>query len=160
MASELRSTDIARRLGLPRPTRTLNILAALVWHVGGLVLLFKGGSLLMEAAALEPDHSWPWVAGAAGTLLGGLKAKLVFIRSCRRNLDRIASLENPRIWQFFSPRFFAALAAMILAGVTLSRAAKGSYPCLLGVATLDLGIAVALLASGSAYWKAKAFASA
>jgi hypothetical protein len=139
--------------------RTLNVLAALVWYVGGVVLLFKGGSLLLEAAALRPDQGWPWVAGAGGLLLGGLKAKLVFNRSCQRNLDRIARLENPRIWQFFSPRFFVALAAMIATGVSLSRLAQGSYPFLLGVATLDLGIAVALLASGSAYWKAKAFAS-
>lgn len=138
---------------LATSARTLNVLAALIWYVGGIVLLLKGSSLLMEAETLDPDRGWPWLAAATGVLLGGLKAKLVFLRSCRRNLDRIAQLESPRIWQFFSGRFFVALAAMILVGVTLSRLAHNNYLLLIGVAILDLGIGVALLASGYAYAK-------
>jgi hypothetical protein len=136
--------------------RSLKILAALVWYVGGAVLLLKGSSLLLEANALRPGQVWPWLAAVVALLLGGLKAKLLFTRSCHRNLDRIAALDRPRVWQFFSPGFLAALAVMITAGATLSRLAHDNYPFLIGVAILDIGIAIALLGSSYVFWKRKA----
>ncbi len=138
-------------------TRSLKIIAALVWHVGGMVLLLKGGSLLVEAEALKPGEGWPWLAAVAGLFLGGLKAKFLFNRSCQRNLDRIAALNRPRVWQFFKPWFFVVLTVMILVGVTLSRLAHNNYPFLIGVARLDLGIGIALLGSSYVFWKQKAF---
>ena len=138
--------------------RTLHILAALVWHAGGIVLLLKGGSLLVEAQALEPGQVWPWLAAILALFLGGLKARFIFGKSIKRNLARIAALDRPRIWQFFSPGFFVALAAMILAGASLSSLARGNYRSLIAVATLDLAIAVALLGSSIVYWQQKAFA--
>jgi hypothetical protein len=138
--------------------RSLHILAALVWYAGGMVLLIKGGSLLVEAEALEPDRIWPWLAGVLGLLLGGLKARFIFGRSIKRNLARIAALDRPRVWQFFSPGFLVALAVMIAAGASLSRLAQGSYPFLIAVAVLDLAIAVALLGSSAVYWQQRAFA--
>jgi hypothetical protein len=137
--------------------RTLNILAAFVWYVGGTVLLLKGGSLLAEAIALRPGHPWPWLAVGSALLLGGLKAKYLFSRSCDRNLARIAALEQPRVWQFFKPGFFAALALMIFAGATLSRLAHNHYALLLAVGTLDLALATALLGSSYVFWRRKAF---
>ena len=137
-------------------TRSLRILAALVWYGGGVILLLKGTSLLVEADALRPEQGWPWLAGVGGLFLGGLKAKFLFSKSCQKNLDRIAALKQPRLWQFFSPRFFAALAVMVLAGATLSRLAHNNYPFLIGVATLDLGIGIALLGSGHLFWKREA----
>ncbi len=138
--------------------RTLHILAALVWYAGGIVLLLKGGSLLAEAEALEPERLWPWLAGIFGLCLGGLKARFIFGRSIKRNLARIAALDPRRVWQFFSPGFFVALAVMIAAGASLSRLAEGSYPFLIAVGVLDLSIAVALLGSSIVYWQRKAFA--
>ena len=137
--------------------RSLNFLAALVWYAGGIVLVLKGGSLLAEAAALGPGLAWPWVAVGVALLAGGLKARFLFSRNCEKNLARIAALEQPRIWQFFRPGFFAALAAMILAGATLSRLAHGRYAMLVSVAALDLALAVALLGSSSVFWREKAF---
>jgi len=138
-------------------TRSLRILAALVWYVGGTLLLLKGSSLLVEADALKPGEGWPWLAAVAGLFLGGLQGKFLFNRSCQRNLDRIAALDRPRVWQFFRPGFFATLTVMILVGVTLSRLAHNNYPFLIGVAILDLGIAIALLGSSHVFWKQKAF---
>ncbi len=140
-------------------TRSLKILTALVWYVGGIILLLKGGSLLVEADALKPGQDWPWLAAAAGLFLGGLKAKFLFNKSCEKNLDRIAALERPKLWQFFRPRFFVALTVMILAGATLSRLAHNNYPFLIGVAILDLDIAIALIGSSYVFWKHKAFSS-
>ena len=132
---------------------SLKVLAAVVWYIGGMALLLKGGSLLVEAAALKPGGSWPWMAAGGGLLIGGLKAKFLFARSCRNNLDRISALDRPRLWQFYSPGFFLALAVMILTGATLSRMAHGNYLFLIGVAALDLAIAMALLGSSYIFWK-------
>ena len=138
-------------------TRSLKILVALVWYVGGTILLLKGRSLLIEADALKPEEGWPWLAAVAGLFLGGLKAKFLFNRSCQRNLDRIAALNRPRVWQFFRPGFFVILTVMILIGATLSRLAHNNYPFLIGVAMLDIGIGIALLGSSYVFWKQKAF---
>ena len=138
-------------------TSRLKIIAALVWYVGGIVLLLKGGGLLVEADALKPEQDWLWLAAVAGLFLGGLKAKFLFSKSCQKNLDRIAALDRPRIWQFFRPGFLVFLTVMILTGATLSRLAHNNYPFLIGVAILDLGIAIALLGSSYVFWKQKAF---
>ena len=125
---------------LTTSTRNLKALAALVWLVGAMVLLLKGVSLLAEAAALRPGLPWPWVAMGTALVFGGLKARFIFGKSCEHNLARIAALDPPRIWQFFKPGFFVALAIMILAGAALSRVAHNHYVLLLGVAVLDLGM--------------------
>ena len=137
--------------------RTLNVLAALVWCLGGVILLLKGGTLLAESASLFPGPAWPWVAAGAGLLLGAAKGRFLFSRSCRNNLARISSLRHPRIWQFFSPGFFVLLFLMIIAGVFLSRWAHTSFPALIGVVVLDLAIGAALLASSRVFWQQKAF---
>jgi hypothetical protein len=139
--------------------RSLKALSALVWYGGGIVLLLKGGSLLTEAAALRPGLAWPWFAVGTALLFGGLKARFLFSKSCGRNLARIAALDQPRIWQFFEPGFFVALVVMIVAGAILSRLAHNHYSLLLGVAVLDLGIAIALLGSSHVFWRDKAFAT-
>ena len=140
--------------------RRLKILAALVWYVGGIVLLLKGSSLLVEAEALRPEQNWPWLAVFAGLFLGSLKAKYLFSRSCRKNLDRIAALEQPKLWQFYRPGFFAMLTLMILFGATLSKLAHNNYPFLISVGTLDLSLAIALLASSYFFWTDKTFGPA
>jgi len=121
------------------------------------LLLFKGRSLLVEADALKPEEGLPWLAAVAGISLGGLKAKFLFNKSCQRNLDRIAALDRPKVWQLFRPGFFLVLTVMILVGVTLSRLAHNNYPFLIGVAILDLGIGIALIGSSYVFWKKKVF---
>ena len=121
-------------------------------------MLQKGIELLIEAESMNPGLAWPWVAGFVGIALGGLKAKYLFTNSIKKNLIRIDGLSKPKIWQFFSPKFFAALTLMILAGVTLSRMSHDNYPFLIVVAILDLGIAIALLGSSYVFWTQKAFA--
>jgi len=69
------------------PTHNLKILAALVWYTGGVVLLLKGTSLLREAETLRPGQIWTWIAVAAGLLIGSVKARFLFSKSCRKNLD-------------------------------------------------------------------------
>ena len=137
--------------------RTLNVLAALVWCLGGVILLVKGGKLLAGAASLFPGSVWPWVAAVAGLSLGAVRGKFLFSRSCKNNLARISSLRHPKIWQFFSPGFFVLLFLMIAAGAVLSRLAHTSFPALIGVVVLDLAVGAALLASSRVFWQQKAF---
>jgi hypothetical protein len=136
----------------------LRTLAALVWYIGAAVLILKGSSLLAEAHDLQPGRFWPAIAVAAGLLIGGLKGILLFTKSCHKNLDRIAGLAEPKLWQFFRPGFFLALALMISAGATLSRLAHGHFKGLIAVAILDLSIGTALLLSSYVFWKRKTLA--
>lgn len=140
----------------PSTVRNLNLLAAFVWSAGGVVLLFKGGGLLMGSVSLFPGTFWPWVAAVAGVLLGTAKGKIIFSNTCRKNLNRISRLTRPRIWQFFSPRFFLLLCVMIGSGIILSRLAYTSLAVLIGVAVLDLAVGTALLASSHVFWREKA----
>lgn len=132
--------------------RTLKILAAIVWIVGGIVLLVKGFSLLAEANELRAGRYWPPLAVAAGLLIGGLKARYLFGKACHKNLARIDALDRPMIWEFYRPWFFLFLATMILVGASLSRLAHGNYPFLIAVAALDFSLATALLVSSRVFW--------
>jgi len=138
-------------------SRTLKILAAITWYIGGIILVFKGSSLLIEADALKPEQNWTWPAIVIGLLIGGLKAKYLFNKSCKKNLTRIDFLSKPKVWQFFRPGFFLFLAIMIVTGVTLSRAAHNNYIFLISIAILDISIATALIGSSYVFWKEKAF---
>jgi hypothetical protein len=133
--------------------RTLKFLAGMAWHIGGLVLFLKARSLLLEAESLNDAQIWPQLVVGTAVILGTVKARYLFVKSCRENMVRIEGLERPYLWQFFRPGFFAALAVMITAGATLSRLAHGNHPFLLTVASLDLSIAVALLGSSFVFWQ-------
>ena len=132
---------------------SLKISAALLWYIGSIILLLKGSSLLSEAEFLKPEEGWPWQVAVLGIFLGSLKARFIFNKSCQKNLDRIATLTQPRIWQFFRIRFFVALILMILVGATLSMLAHNNYPMLISVALLDISIGIALLGSSYVFWK-------
>lgn len=144
---------------LTTSTRTLNVLAAFVWYVGGTVLIIKGSSLLVEAYSLKPEQYWPWLAVAVGPVIGGLKAKYIFRKSCQKNLDRILNISKPKFWQFFKPWFFAVLAVMIAFGASMARLAQiyHNYYFLIAVAVVDIDIGIALLWSSYIFWKQKAF---
>jgi len=126
---------------------TLKLVSAFVWLSGAIVLFLKGASLFVQAIALKPAESWSWLAIAAGLLIGGIKAKYLFGRFCRKNLGRIDTLGDPRLWQAFRPAFYVFLTAMILLGATLSRLATGNYVALMALVVLDISIAIALLGS-------------
>jgi len=132
--------------------RTLIFLAATVWYIGGVMLFRSGVELIRSAVDLKPGGFWPWVAVLAGLILGIIQAKIIFTRSCRKNLHRINSLEDPRIWQFYRPGFFLALAIMITSGILLNHWAQGHYYPMLGVAGLDFALTVSLLGSSYVFW--------
>jgi hypothetical protein len=132
--------------------QNLKILAALVWLLGGVILVVKGISLLFDANTLQTGQIGPWLGLLLGILLGALQAKYLFVNFGRKNLARIDGLNRPKLWQFFRPGFFLALALMIAAGVILSRMAVGNFIFLIGVAALDLIVGISLLGSIYVFW--------
>ena len=132
--------------------RTLIYLAAAVWYIGGIMLFRSGVELIRDAWALRQDLVWPLVFLSAGVALGILQASTIFSRSCRKNIQRISQLEDPRVWQFFRPGFFLALALMITTGVLLDVFSQGRYFFMLGVAGIDFALTISLLGSSVIFW--------
>jgi hypothetical protein len=144
-----------------KPTqRTLLVIAATIWYGGGISLLLKGGALIKAANALDPQSTWAYIAPTLGILIGLLKGRFLFSKSCKNNIGRIRKLAAPRIWQCFRPGMLVFLAIIIPTGAWMSRAAAGSFTLLCLVGALDLSIACALLSSSIVFWKHKAFSSA
>ena len=136
--------------------RTLKILAMSIWLIGVAILIRKSGALLVEAYALKPSL-WVWIAIILGILLGAIKAKYLFTKSCKKNIVRINALEEAKLWQFYRPKFFLFLAIIMSFGATMSRMASGNFPFLITVAIFDLSIATALLLSSVVFWQEKIF---
>jgi hypothetical protein len=129
----------------------LKWLAAAVWYAGAGVLLWKGtGRFLAAAAGLGP--AWPAAVAALSFGLGTLQGRTVFRSVCVRNLRRIRALDSPRPWQFFRPRFFLALAAMVGGAVALSILADYGPVATVAVAGVDWLIGFSLLVSSEAFW--------
>ena len=131
---------------------TLKALAALTWYIGAGVLLYRGGGYVLgalrEGAALPPVS-----AGVVGVAAGLARGRTMFLRACRRNVARIDALEDPRVWQFFRPGFFAALLVMIAGAAALKWLAGTGYWGSVVVGGLELVIGTALLTSSDAFWR-------
>lgn len=136
---------------------TLTILAAFVWYAGGIALLLKGSALIKSAYAIDAQSFWSFAAPLLGIIAGLLKGKLLFSKSCRKNIQRIRSLVNPRAWHCFRPGMLLFLAIIIPTGAWMSRAAAGNFTYLCLVGALDLSISFALLTSGIVFFQLKAF---
>ena len=131
----------------------LRILAAIVWMGGSIALALKGSALLAEADQHRPDHPWVWYAGIAGIAAGILKGIFLFHKAGVKNLKRIFSLQQPRIWEFYRPRFFLFMFSMIILGRLLTMLATGKFAFLLFVAALDISIATALAGSFMVFFR-------
>ena len=132
--------------------RTLVYLSALVWYLGGIMLFRSGYELIQMSTDMRPGEIWPWIFILFGIILGIVQALTIFSRSCRKNIARISKLEDPRIWQFFRPAFFLALAVMITSGVLLDHFSKGNYFFMLGVAAIDFALTISLIGSSHIFW--------
>ncbi len=134
-------------------TRTLKLLAALVWYSGALILSFKSVRMLLEAQTINPDDIRTWSAIAAGLLFGIIKAKYLFTKVCIKNLNRIETLKKPKLWEFYRFRFYFFLLTMILMGSFISQQAHGNYTMLITMALIEISLATALIGSSYTFWK-------
>ncbi len=137
--------------------RSLKVLAAILWYVGVYMLLTKGWELARDAHDLEPAKMGQGIAWVVGVIIGLIKTRFIFIKSCKKNMARIDALESPKLWQFYRYQFFIALVLMILGGAILSRVSQGNYTFLVAVAILDISIGTALLVSSWIFWKQLVF---
>jgi len=139
--------------------QTLMITAAIIWYGGGISLLFKGGALIKNVHAMDPQSIWIYLVPILGIIIGFLKGRFLFSKSCEKNIKRIKALGDPRIWQCFRPGMLIFLAIIIPTGAWMSRAAAGNWTFLCLVGALDISIACALLSSSIVFWRRKAFSS-
>lgn len=132
---------------------TLKNISALVWIIGGIVLLLKAISLFTDAHSIIPELTIIIIVVLAALFAGLLKSKFIMAKFCKNNLIRIYNIKNPKIYQFFENKFFFWLMVMIITGITLSRLALGNYSCLLAVGGLDFSLSVALFTSSLVFIK-------
>ena len=122
---------------------TLKVVSGLVWFSGAIILLLKGASLFAQAIALRPGELWSWLSVAVAILIGGAKARYLFGGFCRKNLDRIASLADPQLWQAFRPGVCAFLIAMVISFSALSL--RAVVQATIGLVGLVVGLVVLFL---------------
>jgi len=137
--------------------KTLKLLAALIWYIGPVILLLKGSQLASDAYEMKPEGWGQVFSWLVGIIVGLIKTRYIFIRSCRKNMARIDAIESPKIWEFYRIQFFFALFLMILLGAMLSRVSQGNHTYLVAVATLDISIGTALLVSSKVFWEQGVF---
>ena len=139
---------------------TLIIMAAFVWYSGGIALLFKGGALIKSAYLIDSQSVWTFTAAILGIIAGLVKAKFLFSKSCKKNIERIRALASPRVWQCFRPGMLIFLAIIIPTGAWMSKSAAENYTLLCLVGALDLSISFALLTSSMVFFQLRAFSAA
>ena len=113
----------------------------------------EGSTLIKRAYLMDAESIWTMIAAIVGIGVGLIKGRVLFSRSCKKNIERIKTLTDPSVWQFFRPGMLIFLAIMISAGAWMSRAAAGNYTFLCLVGALDLSISFALLTSSIVFWK-------
>ena len=102
---------------------------------------------------MDAESIWTAIAAIVGVGAGLIKGRVLFSRSCKKNIERIKAIAYPSVWQCFRPRMLIFLAIMISAGAWMSRAAAGNYTLLCLVGSLDLSISFALFTSSIVFWK-------
>jgi hypothetical protein len=133
--------------------RTVVITAAIIWYGGGVSLAVKGVSLIGQAYGIGGQPVVALAAILGGLTAGLIKARFIFARSCRKNLERIATLSKPRVWNCYRPGFLMFLAIMIPMAAWMSHTAEDSFAWLCVIGALDLSIATALLVSSAVFWE-------
>jgi hypothetical protein len=135
--------------------KTLINISAIVWILGGIVLLLKGISLIKAAQIIYPSIIVISIIIIVALLVGLIKGKFLMGKFCKNNIKRINNIVEPKIHQFFEPKFILFLILMILTGITLSNLAVGNYGFLLAVGCLDFALSTALLSSTSVFLNKK-----
>jgi len=132
---------------------TLKVLAGAVWYIGFFTLLMKSLMLFSEAYSINNDILTLLLILLFTFILVVVKTKYIFIKTCKKNLKRIESLKEPKIWNFYRVRFFIFLVTMITLGGYLSKISQGDYWFLMGVGVLDLSVGLSLFFSSFVFWK-------
>ncbi len=113
---------------------TLIILSGLLWFVVGVSLLSLGLSLLIHAS--ETTGHYPLISRLEGLVgsadsaallivcvalgIGYMKGRYVLIKSVRRVVERICSVEEPRaVYGMYSWQYCALIGSMVLLGMSI-----------------------------------------
>ncbi len=125
-----------------------------VWGLVGVMLVLRGADMFKLAVEQQQASQTALMAAIAISLvIGGVKGKLVFSKTARKNKARISALPTPlKVHQVYSPRFYLFITAMMAFGFSLR-----SFNELIGgyvvVAAIYVGVGLALTVSSFYYWK-------
>jgi hypothetical protein len=133
--------------------QVLKLLAAFIWLSGVVVLYIKGVSIFFEAESIKTESILSRLFFILAIIFGFIKAKFLFKPVCIKNLKRIKSLKQPKLWEFYRFRFFIFLFSMVLLGSFLSHQAHDNYPLLITVLIIDISVGTALLTSSMCFWQ-------
>lgn len=125
-------------------------LSAVVWYIGGGMLLWKGSSWLIQAS--HTFAVWPLLLGATALAVGLLRGRTTFRKAVIRNLRRIRRLDSPRPWHVFRPWFFLAFVGMGVLAMLMGHLARTGYWGEVVVGSLDTVIGISLLTGATAHW--------
>ena len=109
--------NIMKFLSLKVSKRILLFEAAVVWTFAGLMLLFRGTSMLEESSGFS------WLKILACLSGGLLFFIIVFARISRKHVNRIKTLLGDRhlFFEFFNLKSYIMMAGMITMGVLLRK---------------------------------------
>ena len=133
--------------------KNLKYIASVVWILGGVVLFVKSYSILILAQKLNPNYLYIIMSLIVAFVIGMLKNRFIMSKFCKRNINRIMNLKNPKVYQVYETQFVFFLVLMILVGAILSRVVIGNFIASLAVGTFDLSLSTALLTSSTQFFK-------
>lgn len=122
--------------------RALGWLAFSLWLLGGVVLLSLGAARLAQAARGETSVTVVAIVAVAALALGVAKGWFLLRKTARRNIDRLASLqEDQRPIHVYGTRSWLVIGLMtaLSVGMTLG----GVPPLWRGMVNLAIGAALA-----------------
>lgn len=109
--------NLLKYLNFSVSKRTLLLEAAIVWMFAGVMLLFRGSSML-EASS---DYSWFKIIGCICS--GFIFFVLIFLKISRKHVHRIINLneDHHQFFEFFDLRSYLMMLGMISLGVFLRK---------------------------------------
>ena len=133
---------IASVLPLRFAPRSLGWLAFALWLLGGVVLLSFGTARLLQAARGGATPTVVSIVALAALVVGVAKGRFVLRKTARRNIERLAALEQPRrAIHVYGIRSWLVIGLMT--GLSVGLTVGGLPPLWRGMVNLAIGAALA-----------------
>lgn len=106
-----------KRLKPGIPKRFLLFVAAIVWAVASLMLLFRGAGFIFK------NSNYKFLHFLAAIVFGVSFYRILFNRISKKHIERIKSIniEKPCIFSFFNFRSYLLMGLMISLGISLRK---------------------------------------
>jgi hypothetical protein len=131
--------------------------ALIIWIAGVLACAELSSTLLLDVYRTDGSDKVYLIVGlVTGVVLGLLQTYYIFIRVCKRNLDRILELEKPLFFNCFRIYFYVFFGTFDTAMVLISNEYVVTKTAKVIMGALDMSVAIGLtlsLYTYVEYWK-------